>query len=651
MVFSPLDPTSTFFDDEAARRQLAVVQAQLAALPNVIATTDVAASLAAGDAVDQGVVSADGRVALVRVQYPLLGELESADLDRLKAAVDEASGGELQVEAGGDLFFNFEQPETNLGELAGLLVAVVVLLAAFGSIVAAGLPIGIALLGLGIGVSSLGLVTYLVDIPAFATVMASMVGLGVGIDYALFVVTRHREHLAAGLGVEESIVRTATTAGRSVVFAGGTVVVSILGLAVAGLPFLTAAGIAISLVVLVMVAAAITLLPAFLAVAGTRIDRLRLPGRGRRGGGRSTARWERWGQHVTRHPLGYAIGATALLVALAAPVLALRLGVPDEGTLPASRTERRAFDLVSDGFGPGTNGPLVIAVDIARDPTVVEPLVGAISADPGIASVARPTIDSTAGVAAIVAIPATAPQDAATRETVERLRSTVFPSVLAGRDATAHVGGQTANFSDLSERVQQRLPWFIGTVIVLSFLLLTVVFRSLLVALKAAVLNLLSIGAAYGVLVMVFQWEWAGSLIGLEAAVPIVSFIPMLMFAIVFGLSMDYEVFLLSRVREHYDLTGDNDAAVVHGLASTARVITSAALIMVSVFLGFVFGEDPTVKMLGLGLATAIFVDASIVRMVLVPATMSLLGDANWWLPTRLARVLPQLDVETPVHV
>jgi putative drug exporter of the RND superfamily len=309
--------------------------------------------------------------------------------------------------------------------------------------------------------------------------------------------------------------------------------------------------------------------------------------------------------------------------------------------LPPSRTERRAYDLVAGSFGPGTNGPLLIAADFSRvsgpgeADRVTESLRASIAADAGIAAVEPAHLDRASGVAVIIATPRTAPQDTATRATVERLRRDVFPKVVRGQSATVHIGGQTAGFSDLSDRVQHRLPWFIGAVVVLSFLLLTIVFRSILVPLKAAVLNLLSIGAAYGVLVMVFQWEWAGALIGLEGPVPIVSFIPMLMFAIVFGLSMDYEVFLLSRVREHFDLTRDNTASVVHGLSSTARVITSAALIMVSVFLGFVFGDDPTVKMLGLGLATAIFIDATIVRMILVPATMTLLGNANWWLPAR----------------
>jgi len=621
--------------DAALRQELADVRERLASLANVVAVSDPAAA-----------VSPDGRVALARVQYPAQDQLGHADLQRLKDAVAAADASELvQVEAGGELFFDFEQPSTSIGEIVGLLVALVVLVVAFGSVVAAGLPIGTALVGLAIGVTSLGLVTFVVEIPNFATVMASMVGLGAGIDYALFILTRHREQLATGMDVGESIVRATVTAGRAVVFAGGTVVVSILGLAVAGLPFLTAGGLAMALVVLVMVAAAISLLPALLGVLGSRIDRFHLGPR-RRHRDPGTTRWARWARHVTRHPVPYAIGATAGLLALAAPVLALRLGVPDEGTLPESRTERRAYDLVADSFGPGTNGPLLVAVDISRDPSVVDPLVALLAVDPGIASVQPAQVDALAGVAAIVAIPATAPQDAATRATVERLRAEVIPTALHGHDASAHVGGQTANFSDLSDRVQQRLPWFVLTVVVLSFLLLTLVFRSLLVPLKAAILNLLSIGAAYGVLVMVFQWEWAGSLIGLESSVPIVSFIPMLMFAIVFGLSMDYEVFLLSRVREHYDVTGDNHEAVVHGLASTARVITSAALIMVSVFLGFVTGADPTVKMLGLGLATAIFVDATVVRMVLVPAAMALMGDANWWLPRRLARVLPHLRLE-----
>ena len=444
-----------------------------------------------------------------------------------------------------------------------------------------GLPIGMAIFGLALGISSMSLITYLVDIPSWAPQMASMIGLGVGIDYALFLVTRHREFLASGSPVDESVGRAVATAGQAVIFAGGTVVIAILGLAVAGIPFMTAAGIATAAIVLIMVVASVTLLPAFLGLAGHRINRLRFR-RHRAAGGpapRSASGWQRWGAHVSPARRGPTpIGGTTLLLALAAPVLALRLGTPDEGTLPDSRTERRAYDLVAEGFGPGINGPLVIAVDISDDPGVVEPLRAAIAADEGIAAVAPPEVDAEAGVATLIAFPTTAPQDDATLDTIDRLRAEVLPPVLDGSPARAHVGGQTASWADIGDRVNDRLPLFIAAVILLSFLLLTLVFRSVLVPLKAALLNLLSIGAAYGVLVMVFQWGWGKDLIGLESTVPIVPFIPMFMFAVLFGLSMDYEVFLLSRVREEYLATGDNDASVIHGIASTARVITSAAL-------------------------------------------------------------------------
>ncbi len=649
VVLTPSDPGVTFFDSPEARTELADLQDSVLGLPNVLGATDPAAALADGPdaAVASGVVSADGTIALVRLQYPVIEELDHGDLDNLKEWGEQARvDSPLRVEMGGDLFFAFEQPETGVGEMIGIVAAVIILLVAFGSVIAMGLPIGMALFGLALGITSMSLLTYLIDIPSWAPQMASMVGLGVGIDYALFLVTRHREFLAKGMTVPEAAGRAVATAGQAVIFAGGTVVVAILGLAVAGIPFMTAAGIATSVIVLIMVTASVTLLPAFLGLAGHRIDKVRFR-RSRTGvpAGVSPA-WERWGTHVSKHAWAYMIGVVAFLLALTAPVLALQLGFPDEGTLPESRTERRAYDLVADGFGPGVNGPLVIAVDISEDDSVVEPLVDAIGADPGVATVAPADVNEAAGVATIVAFPTTAPQDAETVDTIRRIRSEVFPPVLDDSEARAHVGGQTAIFSDMGQRVTDRLPWFIAAVILLSFVLLMLVFRSVLVPLKAALLNLLSIGAAYGVLVAVFQWGWGAGLIGLESTVPIVSFMPMFMFAILFGLSMDYEVFLLSRVREEYLLTGDNDRSVIHGIASTARVITSAALIMISVFLGFVLGDDPVIKMMGLGLATAIFVDATIVRLVLVPATMKLMGDANWWLPGWLDRLLPTIDIE-----
>ncbi len=639
VVMTPRDG-ATFFESVVARAALVEVRAAIADLPKVVATNRT--------------TSTDGRIAVIRVQYPVVENLSVDDLENLKSVVVEArEGSPLRIEMGGDLFAQFEEAESGLGEMVGLVAAIIILLLAFGSLIATGLPIGMALFGLAIGISSMSLITYLVDIPSWAPDLAAMIGLGVGIDYALFLVTRHREYLSRGLSVEESVGRAVATAGQAVIFAGGTVVIAILGLAVAGVPALAAAGIATSVIVLIMVIASITLVPAFLGLAGPWINRLGLPrrraatdggGTGRRQIG---ARWERWGRHVSGHAVSYAVGTTLVLVLIAAPVLALRLGNPDEGTLSTTRTERQAYDLVAEGFGPGSNGPLVVAVDISQDPVVVQPLANAIRATEGIASVAPPEVNSDAGVATLVAFPTTSPQDAATLETINRLRREVVPSVLRDSPARAHIGGQTATLADVADQVSTRMPLFIATVILLSFLLLTLVFRSILVPLKAALLNLLSVGAAYGVLVMVFQWGWGMSLIGLESTVPIISFVPMFMFAILFGLSMDYEVFLISRVREEYLARGDNHTAVIHGIAGTARVITSAALIMISVFLGFVLSDDPTIKMFGLGLATAIFIDVTIVRLILLPATMTLLGDANWWIPRWLDRLLPTIDIDS----
>ncbi len=638
VVVQPHDEAVDFVASAEAGAELDEVEQRVAALPNVLGT--------------DRVLSPDGRVALVHVQYPLLEELSLADLERLEEAVVEAGETSmLQVEAGGELIFAFDEPETGLGEMLGLVVAVFVLLVAFRSVVAMGLPIGVALFGLAVGASSMALLTKLIGIPTWAPQVGSMVGLGVGIDYALFLITRHREFLNSGHTVVDAAGRAVATAGQAVVFAGGTVMIAILGLGVAGVPAMTGAGVAISFIVVIMVLAAITLVPAFLGLVGHWINRLSVGLAGQRDSGQGTvgvvsARWNRWGRHVSRHAWKYTVGVTAFLVLLTAPVFSLELGFVDEGSSAESTSQRRAYDIAAAGFGPGINGPLLVAVDLNGDASVVEPLTDAIAADAGVAGLGGVAVNEDAGVATIIAMPTTAPQDEATVETISRLRSDVFPSVLEGSDATAHVGGQTATLADMAEQVKDRLPYFISAVLVLSFFLLMVVFRSILVPLKAAILNLLSIGAAYGVLVAVFQWGWGASLIGLETTVPIISFIPMFMFAIVFGLSMDYEVFLLSRVREEYVATGDSDASVIHGLASTARVITSAALIMISVFGGFVLGADPVTKMFGLGLATAILVDATIVRIVLVPATMKLLGDANWWLPGWLDRLLPNVDIE-----
>ncbi|MFE5489352.1 MMPL family transporter [Streptomyces virginiae] len=648
VVVTPLDDGATFFGDAGARTALTLLQTEVKRLPHVLGTSEPAAALDAGGdtAVRGGLVSADGRIAVVRVQYPDQSRLSAEDLGALVALGDRLRAElPLRVEMGGNLFYAFSDPDGGVSELIGLLAAAAILFLAFGSLVAAALPIGMAVFGLTVGVATMTVLAGVTEVPAFAPVLGSMVGLGVGIDYALFVLARHREYLACGLDPQAAAGRAVATAGRPVVFAGGTVVVSILGLAVANVPFMTVGGVAVSIVVLTMVLASVTLLPAFLGAAGPRLARAGRIGRALRAG--RPDGWRRWLGHVGRHPVPYAVGAAALLLTATLPVLGLRVGLPDDGSLPHSRTERRAHDLVAEGFGPGTNGPLVIAADPTGDPGVLDRLVGAVAADPGIASVAPTHIDRATGIATLVVFPTTSPQDRATADTVARLRTDVLPTAIGHGPARVHVGGAAASLSDVGRRTSQRLPVFVAAVLAMSFLLLMLVFRSVLVPLKAVLLNLLSIGAAYGIMVAVFQWGWGGALIGLEATVPIVSFIPMFLFAILFGLSMDYEVFLLSRVREEYLRTGDNGTAIVEGVSGTARIITSAALIMVAVFLSFAAADDPSAKMFGLGLATAILVDATVVRMVLVPATMTLLGRANWWLPKWLDRMLPRGPVDT----
>jgi RND superfamily putative drug exporter len=595
--------------------------------------------------VPQQTIGPDGTIGLIQVRFAPDVEATVEVAHVLQEAGDAGAGDVIRIEYGGDLYSAASEPQTGVGEQIGLLMAVVVLLVAFGSIVAMGLPILTALFGLALGIGGgMGIVAIFMEVPVWAPSMIGMIGLGVGIDYALFVVTRFREGLADGLTIEDAAGRSNATAGLSVIFAGGTVMIAILGLAIAGIPFMTAAAVATSVTVLLMILSSITILPALMGWAGHRVNskRARRILERQEQAVTEDGMWQRWGMHVSNHAWPYAIGTFVLLVTLTLPILSLELGFPDSGNQPADSTARQAYDLSAEAFGPGFNGPLVIAVDLTKtQPGEIEALTAAIAADPGIAAIQPPLVGETA--LALVAYPNSSPQDQATIDTISRLRTELFPSVLSA-DA-AHVGGVTASFSDVAEKLQGRMVFFIAAVILLSFVLLVLVFRSILVPLKAALLNLLSIGAAYGVLVAVFQWGWAKDIVGLEETIPIVSFIPMFMFAILFGLSMDYEVFLLSRVKEEYLQRKDNTQSVIFGIANTARVITSAALIMISVFLGFVTNPDPMLKMMGLGLATAIFVDATIVRVILVPATMKLMGDANWWFPSWL-EWLPRLDIE-----
>jgi RND superfamily putative drug exporter len=597
-------------------------------------------------------VARGGRIAFANAQYDETND-EIADdaFTRLEATAESVNrDGPVRMELGGDVPSSaLEQPPEGQ-ELIGVLAAMLILLVAFGSFVAMGLPIGTAVIGLATSFGLITLVAAVIDVNTVAPTLAAMIGLGVGIDYALFIVTRHREHLQAGMTVEESAGRAIATSGAAVVFAGLTVVIAICGLAIAGVPTVTVMGFMVALTVLVIMAVSLTLLPALLGFAGHKLDTVHLPFlRSRRsvGPGRETV-WHRWGRHVSARPWPYLVGAVALLLVLAAPLVSLRLGMTDNGNKPESLTTRRAYDLLTDGFGPGFNGPLLLSAELdAPAADALGRLERAVAADPGVALVAPLQTSPDGSAAALRVIPDTSPQDELTGDLVHRLRDEVIPAAVDGDDGVeVSVGGRTALAIDMSDRIADRLPWFIAAVIGLSVLLLMVVFRSIAVPIKAAVMNVLSIGAAYGVVVAVFQWGWGKDLFGVHETVPIISFMPMMLFAILFGLSMDYEVFLLSRIREEYLQHGDNERAVVEGIAGTARVITSAALIMISVFAAFVLGDDVEVKMFGLGLAVAVLVDATVVRIVLVPATMKLLGDWNWRFPRRLDRILPNIDLE-----
>jgi putative drug exporter of the RND superfamily len=636
-----------------------------------------------------------GRIAYASFEAPSDASFEEtvAIGDDIRAVLPEDADG-LRIELGGQAFAEFEVPSS---EALGIGFAIVILIIAFGSVLAMGLPIGVALAGIVSGSIITGLLSNVVNMPDFTSTIGVMIGLGVGIDYALFIVTRFRENLHNGHTIEQSTLVAMDTAGRAVVFAGSTVVISLLGMLVMQLGFVSGMAIGMAVVVALTLLASLTLLPALLGFAGERIELTRRRGliaallvavalvgvglgipalivvtlpvavvvllasfavaplrkpvleRERRPL-RETLSY-RWSRVIQHRPWTAVVVGAALLVALALPIFGLRLGFSDEGNYPEDTTTRQAYDLLADGFGPGFNGPLSLASEVpaGTDPAALQAVTDAIAADPGVAFVSDPrTNDESAPTAALWrVVPTTAPQDEATTDLVNRLRDDVLPAATAGTDLDIAVAGGVAIGVDFTEYLAARLPYFFAAVLGLSFLLLMVVFRSLLVPLKAVIMNLLSIGAAYGIVVAVFQWGWGGSLLDIEGA-PIEPFVPMMLFAIVFGLSMDYEVFLLSRVREEWDRTGDSRTSVADGLASTARVITAAAAIMIVVFGSFIGESDRVVKLFGLGLAIAVLIDATIVRMLLVPATMELLGDRNWWIPRWLNRILPRVHIEAP---
>ena len=595
-------------------------------------------------------IAQDGTIGTTTLPMTVPGwEVEKEQGEELIAAAEDNSGDGVEIKLGGDPIYQAQEQTSPEG--LGFLGAAIVLLIAFGSVVAAGLPLAIALVGLGI--SSAGLIALLanfVDVPDWTTAVSGLIGIGVGIDYALLVLTRFRTAMNAGKDRHDAVVEAVTTAGRSVIIAGATVVVAVLGLCLTGLPYMYGVAISASLAVLVVMLAAVTLLPALLSYLGPRVDRLRIPflGRTLKTEGDSDSPAARWSHGVQRRPWAAAIVSAAVLLALAAPALGMRLGFPDAGNDPPDTMTRQAYDLISEGFGPGTNGPLVIAFELP-DPSGeqdVADLATRLTGETDVAFVSDPIVNDQGTAAILNVIPEGSPQDKSTEDLVNHLRASVIPTALEGTGVDAHVGGVTAALEDQSEYVKDKMPVFIIGVVGLSFLLLLVAFHSPLIALKAGIMNLLSVSAAYGVMTLVSKGGAVGELIGIDHEVPIAPFMPVMMFAILFGLSMDYEVFLISRIREEYLKDRNTSRAVADGLAKTARVITAAAAIMVVVFLAFLAAPDVFLKLFGIGLASAIFLDATLVRMVLVPAVMQLLGDRNWWIPEWLERILPELEME-----
>ncbi|MGX1133774.1 RND superfamily putative drug exporter [Streptomyces glaucescens] len=589
---------------------------------------------------DETLVTEDRRIA--RTIIPLTDkDVEKTAVKPLVTTVKDASGDGVTLGLGGDRAEKAETPPQGPAESVGVLAAAVILFIAFGSLVAMGLPIVTALMAILGGIALIKLVGHLVPAPDFTVLVAALIGLGVGIDYALFIVTRYRESLEAGDEPEAATVKAITTAGHAVLFAGTTVVIALLGLITMGQRLMTGVAIGASVTVLVTMIAAVTLLPAFLGFTGYKINSLRLPrrtSRKQRADGvparerRTPA--ERWAGVVQRKPLVAAVLAGVGLLALAAPALSMRLSLPDASVQPRDRSSYTSYEILSEGFGPGYGAPLIFATEASQGGDLA-PVVEAVRKTEGIAYATEPRISKDQQAAVFTAFPKTGFQDEATTDLVHELRDDVLPQ--ASGDEMVYIGGPNAGAIDFADETGTRLPWMVAVVILLSLLLLVALVRSVTIAIQAAVMNLLSIGAAYGVLVAVVQWGWLGSALGFPTEMPITTWVPMMMFPVLFGLSMDYEVFLISRVREEYEATGDTRSAVTRGLARTAKVITAAAAIMVAVFTTSLLGPDVSIKQIGLGMAVAVLIDATIIRMVLVPAVMELCGNANWWMPGRRA--------------
>lgn len=641
--------------DPAIRAGIAETIEAVSALAHVSTVGNPYSSTASG-----AIVSSDDRYAIIAVGY----DTETADLSRKQVRSLESTVGRhlpygIEAAFTGDLVSAYPPVQRDYSELIGLAAAVVILLVAFGSVTGMALPILSAGFGLVTGLAAIDLLERVVEVPAAGPVVGTMIGLGAGIDYSLFLVTRHRECLACGAGVREAVAMASTTAGRSVLVAGTTVVAASIGLALIGIPIVTSLGYTVAVMVCIAVAVATTLLPALLSVLGPRIDALTVGPLARNAHKSLTAPpertiWSRMAGTVADHPWPFLAASLAVILALTWPLMSLRLGTVDASSDPPQWTQHRAYEMVAEGFGPGLNGPVLVVVDAAvaakgkPSTALFERIRRDLTRTRGVASVLPPQISDSGSAALYTVYPDSEPASVATTDLVNRLRDVTLPQVRSATGLDAYVGGEVAAFIDIGDRVASRLPVFAGVVMAVAFVLLMEAFRSLFLPAKAAVMAALSIGAAYGVVVAVFQWGWGLGLVGLDTPTPIVSFLPMILFAVLFGLSMDYEVFILSRIREEHEWGHTNRDAIVRGMAWTARLVSAAAAIMVCVFLAFVTNDDAVVKMFGLGLAASILVDATVIRQCMVSAAMALAGNANWWFPRWLARIVPRVDLEGP---
>ncbi|MFB7357015.1 MMPL family transporter [Streptomyces gardneri] len=632
---------------DAVEQRMTAMLDKTAELPGIAAVTS-----PYGDTAGQ--ISEDGHTAYATVTFDAQADdIPEAQAQALVDTAKAAASDDLQVELGGTAVALTEAPGGHIAEVVGVAVAAVVLFLAFGSLAASVLPIATALVSVGIAYSGIVLLGHLMTVADFAPMLGMLVGLGVGIDYALFIVTRHRRGLKRGLSVAEAAETAVATTGRAVVFAGATVCIALLGMLILQLSFLNGVAIAASLTVVLTVAASVTLLPALLSLIGMRAlsrrERRTLAERGPQPE-LPTGFAARWSAFVERHPKLLGAVAAVVMGVLALPTLSLHLGTSDQGNGPATATTRQAYDLIAEGFGPGVNGPLtlVAGLDGADDRVALDQLPAALSATKGVASVSPVTYNSSGDTAVLTVVPDSSPQSKATSDLVDRLRTDVLPAAESGTSLDVHVGGVTASYDDFAEIIIGKLPLFVGVVIALGCLLLLLAFRSIGIPLKAAVMNIAAVAGAFGVVVAIFQWGWGSELLGLGSAGPIEPFLPVIMVSVLFGLSMDYQVFLVSRMYEEWLETGDNRRAVRVGLAETSRVINSAAVIMIAVFLAFVLSGDRVIAMFGIALAAAVALDAFVLRTLLVPALMHMLGGANWWLPKSLDRILPRISIEPP---